>query len=477
MFAELVTSSPFCGGVADRCFSNITGDKYRSDVSFLSTLRALLAPRLSENESINLRVTQSSLSEGQISSKSDDDIAHLMWGEIRVPHNTLAVHLCAHPSAEANERCVNAISNYFAKDSDWKRVDKVTAMFKQRKFLVTAFISPTIKSTVVFVEGGNQLRRYHMLQSSISVFLPWFFESKVLTEEEFKLESILFDSKTVDEYNEYIEVMSQKYDFKGMRIRQELAGFETKAERRRKTAVEREIDNLEQSIRAHNDSIRKLIKDRSEQCLILLGINAKLAQCGEDSEIMNYFLHNPRLILEHVEDATISFIVKDYALFFDEGSAQAFIDNQNGYIYDYQGTQISASDMIMLMKSIFIEQTLKLRFCAAYSLTIGSGVSAGTHRSFGGECSNYMPNPHVNEFGCMGTYVPIINERILDGDYIGAIEQCMASCRSINFNDGAVMEEFIQSLYDEDTPRCIELPNGELATPSEAIAFLKGECG
>ena len=60
--------------------------------------------------------------------------------------------------------------------------------------------------------------------------------------------------------------------------------------------------------------------------------------------------------------------------------------------------------------------------------------------------------------------------------YIGAVSQCVASCKSLNFGDSVVMGEFMESLYGTRTSlnnKCIELPNGSTVTPKEAIAWLK----
>ena len=66
-------------------------------------------------------------------------------------------------------------------------------------------------------------------------------------------------------------------------------------------------------------------------------------------------------------------------------------------------------------------------------------------------------------------------------DYIGAIEQCSASCKSLNFNDSPVMQEFMRRMYgisdyqDNINTRCIELPDGTVVTPVDAINWLKAQ--
>lgn len=53
MFKSSVTQTPFTTDAANAYFANITGDSFGYDRSFLATLRALLAPRMQEGESIS----------------------------------------------------------------------------------------------------------------------------------------------------------------------------------------------------------------------------------------------------------------------------------------------------------------------------------------------------------------------------------------------------------------------------------------
>jgi hypothetical protein len=124
------------------------------------------------------------------------------------------------------------------------------------------------------------------------------------------------------------------------------------------------------------------------------------------------------------------------------------------------------------MIAIFIDQSVKLRFCAKYSFRMGVGVEPEAHSEYGPEYDGYMPNPHINDWSCMGNYKPIINEMIRDNNYIGALEQCIASCRSLNLHDSTVMCTFMENMYRSRT-KCIELPNGEVVDSKAAIKYLK----
>ena len=94
-----------------------------------------------------------------------------------------------------------------------------------------------------------------------------------------------------------------------------------------------------------------------------------------------------------------------------------------------------------------------------------------------------MPNTHIDRFSCMGSYQNTINRMLKENDYISAIEQCVASCKSLNFADSTVMSEFMCRMYGLQghtnvNNRCLELPNGQIVTPKEAADWLREqECG
>ena len=55
MFRQTIALTPLTTDAANSYFSNITGDRWDNDNSFLATLRALVAPRIKEEDSIRLK--------------------------------------------------------------------------------------------------------------------------------------------------------------------------------------------------------------------------------------------------------------------------------------------------------------------------------------------------------------------------------------------------------------------------------------
>ena len=479
MIRAVIQTTPFCTDIANGFFANISGERYNGDSSFVSTLRALLAPRLPDGEYLDLHCTASTPSKSKV---SEDGIEAVVRNALeRVAYTasyTLNIHMFAGGSTETNEECVKELYekglSYLG--DDWKRDDVTTAMFRARKFMVACFVNPTTKTSVVFVDGGD-FARYHTIQAAIPKFLPWYFEAKEgerrLSEEEMALVNSLYNGHEASEYISALEKMSLKYDLKTARIKKMLGGFEAKIDEQRKNDIMRNLSNINDHISSLNREIREDIERKREQDLLLLGINAKIAQEGENSEIMNYFLSNKVLELEDVSGDSLTFGVKDYMMYFDESLVQRMIENHGSYIYsNREGSPISGKDMALLIKEIFLEQSLKLRVCAAYRMRLRSGIEGLSNYTFGTEYDGYLPNPHIQNYHCLGGYNEKLNRFMADGNYLGALEQCTASCRSLNFGDSTAICNFMKTLYMR-SPKCIELPDGKVVTPAEAISWIK----
>ena len=62
MFKTAITTNALVNDTANSFFQNIYGDPYNNDISFISTLRALVAPRMNENDVLSVRFNRTEYS-------------------------------------------------------------------------------------------------------------------------------------------------------------------------------------------------------------------------------------------------------------------------------------------------------------------------------------------------------------------------------------------------------------------------------
>lgn len=491
MFKSVINSTPLVSDAANSFFQNITGRSFNRDVTFLTTLRALVHPRMTPEERLVLCFSSTNYSANDVKRNSIDRILGAIVGDTYLMDSPdsdkgiIQIHNFTSAVQEDNYACLELVKSSFeSRYSGWYRLEKITDFFR-RTFYVLCFINPERKSVILFTDNMD-VRKMHYLQCSIFAFLPWYFDpEKGVSELEMELINSLREKKS-DKYEECIAQIASQYDFRTQKIRDLLSGFETRYEKLECERVRNSIKDILFEIDRLNEQIGNYLRSKSQEEIHLLGLEAKIqGDSAGDSEIMEYFLCNHKLVLESVTDREMVFSCMDYLTYFDEDMAKQMIDNERSYVYRPHGRAcnnfIVAEDMKKLMYAIFINQTLRVKFCAAYSFALDGNVRALSHHNYGYEFRECTPNTHIDVYSCMGNYQQAINQLLTKHDYIGAIEQCIASCKSLNFADSTVMAEFMYRLYGLSDAhvnnRCIELPDGSIVTPLEAVKYLNEQEG
>lgn len=484
MFRNTIESTAFTVNAAEEYFNQkITGMSWGRDITFLTTLRALLGSRMNENDTIYLSFSDSVYNIEQLANMSTDRAMSAVVDDTFM-ENRIHVHNFKSSSQESNDAWMLFIENRFTQRYDgWHRIEKVTAFF-HKVFNVLCFINPDIKSVMIFTDNMD-IRKHHYLQCGVFAFLPWYFDpNDGVTELEMELINSLRE-KTSDKYEDRIEKIASKYNFEEVRIRKLLNGFETRYEQIRIAQVQEDIERIMRSLARLDEEYGDLLRSKLDSETTLLGLTTKIAQSSGESEIMEYFLCNKQLRLDSANNNSMQFIVRSTIDYFDEDLANRIINNENSVLYvnGYDGRryngQITCDEMKSLMEEIFIKQTLKIRTCAAYSFKISNqSVSGLSSFEFGTYGKGYMPNPHIQQYSCLGNYKRIINERLKESDYIGAIEQCVSSAKSLNFGDTTVMRAFVNTFYGNDLvgkTRFIEDADGNIMSVTEAIKWINNK--
>ena len=477
MFRNVIDDTQLSSAVADNIFPRIAGSVYDYDASFLSTLRALLPSRIGEEDYVNLFVISGGYSERTVKNTPVNEMVRNFIDGDDVENGSIYLYNLTNSQTD-NYACLELLKSSFVESfSGWHRVEKFTDFFR-KTFYSIAFINPEKKSAVMFTDGMD-IRRFHYIQCAIPAILPWYFDpAKGLTE----LERALIESlrqTDAEQYKSLIDKFASQYDFRGANIRALLKGFETQQEEKQKERLAQQIRDIENSIRRYSDEIATAISKKREKNIMLLGLIDKISQSEEKgSEIMEFFLQNDRFDVVTTYGDELTFTVKDYLEFFDPDMASSVINRNNSYIYNYT-RNYDHSDAKRLLEAIFVDRTIKLRFCAAYKIGLSgrvdgiSGYDFDRDRTFKG----YMPNPHIQGYGCIGDFrVPI--QQFLDRfEYIGAIHQCAASCKNLNIADTTVMERFMRNLFSNNCEACLELPDGTVVNPKEAIDWINAQEG
>ena len=352
--------------------------------------------------------------------------------------------------------------------SGWKKVEKVTQFF-QKSFKVMCYINTQEKRTLLFVEKAD-IRRYHFVQSGIFAYMPWFFNKDTeFTEDQMALIRALTE-KTGDKYCEAAERIFKSLNLRETMIDKLLGRFEAKMFDQRVNRLERENDNYLTKIKKLMREIGDTNNLIRENQIKIFGIRTNIENASV-GELANYFRTRQNLELISADDMQVSFAVKGYLDTWEEDAADSIV-NGDLYFDRYSSFGDCSNDNARkIFKHFLIDRDIKIKTCSAWQIQVGNRVIGLTGSEFGPEYNGYMPNPHIQRYGCFGTYGNIFSQLLIDGNYVMIIEQCFASNDSLNLMDGVVMREFITSLFNNKTV-CIELPDGTVTDWKGALAYI-----
>ena len=474
MFKNEISSSPLMNEPANTIMANISGDRFMGDCSFVATLRALLFNRIPKEERINFKISRSDYSSSDVENTRKRDMVRNICN-----HNNqigqqggFALHYFNNMTQKANQDSFAVVVEEFENvNPGYKKLEKITEFYR-KAFPVACFLNEELKSIALFVEQMDY-RRFHYLQCAIFPMVPWYFDPKAgVAELEMSLVKSLMEN-TPDAYRDCIAKIYETFDFRSEVIRKKLSGFELRFIKDALAASEGQYHDITNRIADFNRRLGEELAKMTDLNFRIAGMRQKLEEGdGDDSEIMDYFLRNKNLTLIDSNGANVDFIVRAKLEYFDPEAAENAINNAHSLLYT-RGRNVNAADRKMLYKAIFIDNTISINVCAAFQLSINGGVNTRGHYSFGEEFNNCMPHPHIDEYNCMGDYLRIVNELMQRHDYIMALEQCIASARSLNFGDGTVLGHFINTLFDNSSRnRCLELPDGKVVNPTDAIKWL-----
>lgn len=471
MFNKVICRTPLTSDAANSFFK-IYGDHFNDDHSFLATLRALLSSR-SGDDNIRFILGGSQYTQENIRNVGSRAVFGATVSPSQHATNTLFLHRLY---AEDNSAVLKRFDDDFCKEySNFRELmdlRRFVSMYMNARF----YISEATHQTVILVEDLN-LRKYHFLQALIPRYFPWYFSEKPITDEEKAIITAL-TSRYAIEYERLITEFASRIDFRAYTIRAVLGSYEQNARTEQLRRVEQELTDNMSCIKRAMSSYQSLVSQRDDLNVRHAGLQAIIKGSTENSELVDYFICNRNLTPVSADGMSFSFIVKCYLDSFDPDMFETMARNSQshlyqGYIAPPQFRNIE--DKKLFLGAIFSEDPkLKVKICAFYRLDARGTSTSCSGYMYPDDCRDRMPNPHLQYHNCLGNHQRYINNHILRGDMVSAVEQCVASAKSLNIGEGVTARKFFSELM-RSRNKVIELPDGTEVNAVDALAWLKAQ--
>lgn len=482
MFTKTIGNMRLTNGIGDKLFPNINHrSSYRGEMSFLTTARALLGRRVPEGEEVILDYSECGLEKETIENSKTESVINTLVDSgkpIRQSDQNGVLHVLNLYGNEEGNECADKLLKEHMDEylPGFREVADLGVFVSQKKMNASFYMNEERKSFFIIV-WNLDIKKWHFMQAFITRYFPWYFKDNPPKPDEVAVIKSLAN-RYAPEYERAIEAIAATYNFRDAIIRDKLDGFETVFQRERLSAVKSDIRHTENAIKNLEREFSRLYQELDAKTTEEIGLTQKIENGEFDNEVMEYFLASKVLNLAEVRGSSIEFVVASTIDSYDPEVFESVISNPRSYFFRDGGRQYneeySDEQVEKLLKALFEEEIMKLRIVAAFTLDFQSGsCSAHSGYNFGAEFADYLPNMHLQRHSCLGSNYQYIHEAMMKRDYIGAFESCIASAKNMNMADSIVAVQFMRAIFgDSNASKIIQMPDGSIATPKEAIAWL-----
>lgn len=227
-------------------------------------------------------------------------------------------------------------------------------------------------------------------------------------------------------------------------------------------AKEAKIESLLETVRYINQRIEDSRKNISDCLNDIDQVNARIAwlyshkQDTVQKEMVD-FIRSNEIQVEGSSSEGLYFVVRTTLCTYDETLVPNYLlnsDSVTGCITPYYSTE----QVREFLKQLLLERKFQLKLKAKYKLNAECFTSANPAS---GVDDDYVWNPHISYYTCLGGYARDLEEAQRQHDYVAALAICQQSAGSVN---PAEPMQFIRILRDleSSTGNVIRTPQGDI---------------
>ena len=331
--------------------------------------------------------------------------------------------------------------------------------------------------------NDDAIRTYewHLFAAFLPRYVPWLFGEESYDEEEAALLSAMTGAD-MNEFNAKLETLAARYDLREAQIRDQMSGIEGRLHEKQLEGVREEIASRKMELEDWKERFSAICRRIDELATREIGLIQRIRDGANESPLMDYFIDCPSLHLLDGPDDGLRFVVTGVIANYDPDLASDAIRNHRSFFYRHYEEDTRYADDItddqieLLVTALFVDETMRLRVCAAYDIGFEDSTCVGLNGfDFGPEFKDYTPNQHIQHYACLGNNERPIYDALARRDYVGVVMSCQASAANFNMAEANTGTFFMEEILSDDAGKIIEMPDGTIATPRDAIAWLEAQ--
>lgn len=365
--------------------------------------------------------------------------------------------------------------------AEFKDKTQVGQFVKEKTNVECQILYHETKNIVGIFVNSRDMKIYHLLLSFISLYYPNLFSAIPMTDKDFAVvKSLSKPDKSV--FYEAVKNAVKPYEaeFRRMQLSTLLKDMHDFHIQKAIRDVDRQRNIVSEAEESYAEAIRYL----HDLIVTLEGIKATEVHDDAEEDLVEYLTNNKFVNNLNIRDNTIYFDVATTLINYNEDVWRIF--SERGHIYDgnYRAELPDIfkkrENIKLLLDNIFSESPkLVVKMCGNYSLNMRDcrvrTESGYDYINADPMYKSYIPNPHLKLFSCLGGYSDKVMNALLERNFIGAIELCVASAGSINLEEtDQNFRPFLGWLLTSKE-KVLRTKNGTEMTPEEALVWLHDE--
>lgn len=345
-------------------------------------------------------------------------------------------------------------------------------MIKTKAGLNCAFYVRAEDLATLVVSTMPSLKQWHLLASMFFRFFKPFFAAKPLTKDEKEMMIALLN-QSANSFAERAKILADRDDLNTLKLKSRLSAVRRQIYDITIETCKKTISDLEKRIKSIRNEYESTLYKIEEANMKLEGSIVMAESNKDNDELFNYFKDNKQITNVEAKDGCISFIVKTFLDVYDPDLYRDYA--KTGHIFaGYSGYVYNPEEIKLLMDAIFSEEPeFRIKMKGWYSLNLQGIVKTRLSYPFPSSMKAYVANPHLDLHACLGSYEPEINKLLRSGNIVGAVEQCIASCKSVNIGEVTMTFKPMMNKLFCSKEKLLQRSDGTDMTVPEAITYLK----
>lgn len=361
---------------------------------------------------------------------------------------------------------------------EFKNKKSIEMFVKEKMGYECLILYHETKNIVGIFVNSSDMRLYHLLLSFQTIYYPSIFAKYPPQEEDYNLFKALSNKEPEQFYNRIKEAV-EKYIVEFRRI--QMSNFLKQIHASRIRTAETNVNNQRSRIRSYEESIAAEILKLRQYIVEYEGLKATETYDKPEEDLVEHLalckeVHNIKF-----RNNALTFNVATYLNNYNVDAWEMF--KERGFIYDgdyntdLHGVFEDRNNRKVLLDSIFSDDPkLMIKICGNYRLSLLDNRvycdSDYDYPNYDPIFENYMPNPHIKLFECLGGYKDKVMEALMDRNYVSAINLCIASAGSVNLDETTMTFRPFLGWLLTSTKKVLATKDGQEFTPEEALVWL-----